>query len=97
MESDLPMELAKASTPGAGRGGLQETRTVEASPSQEEAQASSRGWATGDYPDSPRACRQGLSGASEQSRNAQIFVFTHEARDPWERLGGTAFPPSPND
>ena len=49
MESDLPMELAKASTPGAGRGGLQETRTVEVSPSQEEAQASSRGWAKGDY------------------------------------------------
>src|SRR6266516_2752568 len=46
---------------------------------------------------SPRACRQGLSFADEQSRNAQIFVFTHEARDPWERLGGTAFPPSPND
>jgi hypothetical protein len=38
-----------------------------------------------------------LAERDEQSRNGQIFVFTHEAQDPWERLGGTAFPPSPND
>ena len=46
-ESDLPMELAKASTPGAWRAIGDENSS--GSPSQEEAQASSRGWAKGDY------------------------------------------------
>jgi hypothetical protein len=48
---------------------------------EEKAQASSRGWAKGDY----------RSFADEQSRNAPICVLTNEARDPWERPGGTAF------
>src|SRR5258708_468102 len=40
VESDLPMELAKASTPGAGRGGLTGDENSPRNLSQEKAQAS---------------------------------------------------------
>ena len=39
----------------------------------------------------------GLTLAVNLGRWGLWAGFTHEARDPWERLGGTVFPPSPND
>ena len=97
-ESDLPMEVAKASTPGACRGGLQETRNRSRSLSEAQVKHRRRGRAKGDY----RSCAARSGDVASRwptslAWNAPICVLTNEARDPWERPGGTAFPPSLND
>ena len=60
------MELAKASTPGAGRGALQETRNRSRSLSEEKAQAAQTGLGQRRRPQLRRALgRCGLSFADE--------------------------------
>jgi len=85
-ESDLSMELAQPARRALVGAGYRRRGTSHG-PERGPGQASSRGWAKGDY----------RSFADESRLELPIFVLTNEPPDPWERPGGPAFPPSLND